>query len=138
MCGRPGAPRSGKQLIAASRSAGLLAAFCAATVFYLVARDLFVPDVRDVEVWFGFEVRGWLARATAPLHWAIFAVGAWAFATKRAWIWPTATLYAVYVAISHLIWNLTSVSGGGLRAGLVQLGVFLLPAFLLLRLRPSS
>jgi hypothetical protein len=138
MCGRPRAPRSGKRLIEASRSAGYLAAFCAATVLYLVVRDLFVPHVRDVEVWFGFELTGWPARATAPLHWAIFAFGAWAFATKRAWIWPAATWYAVYVAFSHLVWNLTSVSGGGLSAGLVQLGIFLAPAFLLLRLRPSS
>lgn len=121
-----------------SQWAPFLAAFCAVTVLYLVIRDLFVPHVRDVEVWFGFELRGWPARATAPLHWAIFAVGAWAFATKRAWIWPTATLYAVYVAISHLVWNLTSPSGGGPIAGLTQLGLFLIPALLLLRLRPSS
>ena len=48
-----------------------------ATVVFLAVRDLFVPHVRDVEVWFGFELRGAAARLTAPLHWAIFAFGAW-------------------------------------------------------------
>jgi len=118
--------------------AAVLAAFCALTVSYLVARDLFVPHVRDVEVWFGFELRGGLARATAPLHWAIFAVGAWAFATKRAWIWPAASAYAVYVAVSHLVWNVTSLSGGGLIAGLIQLGLFLVPAAVVFSVRPLS
>jgi hypothetical protein len=120
------------------RWATALAVFCAVTVVYLVARDLFVPHVRDVEVWFGIELRGWAARATAPLHWAIFAVGAWAFATQRAWVWPAASLYAVYIAVSHLVWNVTSPSGGGLAAGLLQLGLFLIPAVLVFKLRPRN
>ena len=47
-----------------------LAAFCALTVLFLVPRDLFFAETRDVEVWFGFEVRGRAALLTAPLHWA--------------------------------------------------------------------
>ena len=53
-----------------------MALFCAGTVVILVVRDLALPEVRDTEVWFGLELRGPLARATAPLHWAIFALGA--------------------------------------------------------------
>src|SRR5262245_30360523 len=81
-----------------------LALFCAATVVFLAARDLFVPEARDVEVWFGIELHGAAARLTAPLHWAIFALGAWASWRARPWFARAALGYAIYVAISHLIW----------------------------------
>ena len=113
-----------------------LAGFCAGTVVFLVVRDLFVPSVRDVEVWLGFELRGGLARATAPLHWLVFAVGAWAYWTLRPWVWPWASVYAFYIAASHLVWNLTSPNGGGWPAGLAQLVLFSLPAVALLFARP--
>ena len=85
-----------------------LAAFCLGTVLFLVPRDLFFAETRDVEVWFGFEVHGVVALLTAPLHWTVFLVGAWGFWTRRPWIVPTATAYVFYVAISHVIWNGTS------------------------------
>lgn len=109
-----------------------LSLFCAATVVFLVVRDLWIPEVRDVEVWFGFELRGEAARATAPLHWAIFAVGAWAFATRRSWILPAAASYAFYVALSHGVWNVTSPSGHGALSGLAQTLAFSVPGFALL------
>lgn len=115
-----------------------LAVFCAATVAFLVVRDLYVPHVRDVEVWLGFELTGRAAELSAPLHWAIFAAGAWAFWTGRSWVWPWATAYAAYVAVSHLIWNLASASGGGLLAGLSQLALFSLPVVFLLWARPTA
>ena len=83
-----------------------MAAFCAATVVFLAARDLFVPHVRDVEVWLGFELHGAAARWSAPLHWAIFAIGAWGFWRVRPWIVRAAIGYAIYVAVSHVIWLL--------------------------------
>ncbi len=52
-----------------------LAVFCVATVVFLIPRDLFFPETRDVEVWFGFELRGTAALLTAPLHWGIFLLG---------------------------------------------------------------
>ena len=108
-----------------------IACFCAATVVFLVVRDLTLPEVRDTEVWFGFEVRGFWAIATAPLHWAIFAVGAWAYWTQKPWVWPWAAVYAESIAIGHLVWNLTSPNGGGGFAGLWQLALFSLPALAL-------
>jgi hypothetical protein len=81
-----------------------LAGFCAATVVFLAARDLFVPHVRDVEVWFGIEVHGAAARWSAPLHWAIFAFGAWAFGRAKPWAPRAAAIYVLYVALSHAIW----------------------------------
>ena len=103
-----------------------------------MARDLFIPQVRDVEVWFGFELTGWSARISAPLHWAVFGFGAWGFWAQRSWIWPIAAMYAFYIAASHLVWNVTSSRGGGLEAGLWQFGLFLLPAVMLIWVRPRN
>ena len=113
-----------------------MAVFCAAAVVFLVARDLLISEVRDVEVWFGFELRGVLAIATAPLHWALFALGAVAFWREDRRAFPLAAGYAFYIALSHLVWNLTSDAGQGLAAGLTQLVLFSLPGFALLALRP--
>ena len=81
-----------------------LALFCAVTVVFLAVRDLFVPHARDVEVWFGVELHGAAARWSAPLHWAIFAIGAWASWRARPWVARAAIGYAIYVAVSHAIW----------------------------------
>ena len=110
-----------------------LAAFCLASVAFLLPRDLFFPETRDVEVWFGFEVRGALAVATAPLHWAIFLVGAWGFWTQRRWILPAASAYAFYVAFSHLVWSEASPNGRGLATGLAQAALLSVPGILLWR-----
>lgn len=110
-----------------------MALFCVATVVFLVARDLLLPEIRDVEVWFGFELRGTAALTTAPLHWLIFAVAAWAFWTERPWIVPAAAGYAFYVAVSHLVWSEASPNGHGWPAGLAQMLALSVPGFLLLR-----
>ena len=120
------------------RWATALAAFCAATVVFLAARDVLLPHVRDTEVWFGFEVHGLAARLTAPLHWAIYATGAWGFWNLRRWVWPWASVYAFSIAFGHLVWNVTSQAGGGFGAGLWQLALFSVPAIALLWARPSS
>lgn len=111
-----------------------LAGFCVATVLLLAFRDLFVAEAREVEVWFGLELRGGAALATAPLHWAIFALGAWAFWTQRPWILPAAAGYAFYVAASHLVWSALSPEGWGLRAGFGLALLFAAPGFVLLGL----
>jgi hypothetical protein len=110
-----------------------LAVFCAATVAFLVPRDLCFAETRDVEVWLGLELRGGWALATAPLHWAIFALGAWGFWTGRAWIVPAAAAYAFYVALSHLVWSEASPNGRGWPMGLAQAAALSVLGFLLLR-----
>jgi hypothetical protein len=120
------------------RSATPLALFCALTVAFTVWRDLFVPHVRDTEVWLGFELRGALARATAPLHWAIFAAGAWAFATARSWAWSAAACYAIYVALAHLVWSEVSEKGQGWPMGLLQAALLSAIAGVLWNLRPRG
>jgi len=115
-----------------------LAVFCLATVPFLVFRDLFVEHARDVEVWFGFEFRGMLARATAPLHWAIFLVGAWGFWFRQQWIVPWAAGYVFYVSLSHLVWSEVSDNGQGWSMGLAQAVVIAIPGVLLLRAHQSA
>lgn len=115
-----------------------IAGFCAGTVVFLVWRDLTIPEVRDTEVWFGLEVRGAWAIATAPIHWAIFAIGAWAYWTLRSWVWPWAAVYAATIAVGHLVWNLTSANGGGPFAGLWQLALFSVPVVALWRAKPPG
>jgi hypothetical protein len=110
-----------------------MALFCAASIVFLVWRDFFVPHVRDVEVWFGFEVRGTAALVTAPLHWAIFLIGAWGFWTQRSWILAAAAVYSFYIALAHLIWNQVSPNGGGWLAGITQAVLFSVPGVLFLR-----
>jgi hypothetical protein len=109
------------------------AVFCAASAVFLMARDLLVPEVRDVEVWLGFELRGPAARLTAPLHWAIFAAGAFAFWTQRRGVWTAAAAYAFYVALSHLVWSEASPNGRGWPVGLAQAAALSIPGWLFLR-----
>jgi hypothetical protein len=110
-----------------------MALFCLATVAFLVPRDLWLAEVRDVEVWLGFELRGRTARLTAPLHWAVFLAGAWGFWRQRPWIVPCAAAYAFYVALSHLVWSEASPNGHGWVAGLAQAAALSIPGILLLR-----
>lgn len=123
----------GGSTVSRSRWMDAMAVFCAVTVLFLVPRDLFFAETRDVEVWFGLEVRGGWALATAPLHWAIFGVGAWAFRTRQPWILPAAAGYAFYVALSHLVWSEASPGGHGWLAGLAQALALSVPGVLLLR-----
>jgi Mg/Co/Ni transporter MgtE len=101
-----------------------MAALCAFGCAFLVVRDLALPEVRDVEVWFGLELRGRAALLTAPLHWAILGAGAWAYWTQQRWIALATALYLHYVALSHLIWSEASPNGRGWLVGLGQAAFF--------------
>ena len=96
--------------------------------------DLFVkPVAEDEEVWFGILLHGWAAKATEPLHWAIYAAGAWGFWKMRPWMWPWAAVYAGQVAIGMLVW--TGLYGpGGAASWLAGLVVFVPFAYLTLAL----
>jgi hypothetical protein len=101
-----------------------MAALCAFGAAFLSYRDLTIPEVRDVEVWLGFELRGRAALLSAPLHWALLAAGAWAYFTQRSWIALATALYLHYIALSHLIWSEASDNGRGWPIGLLQAACF--------------
>lgn len=97
-----------------------LAILCGAAFVSAVARDLLFPEFRYTEVWFGFELTGMAALATAPLHWLIFAIGAWASWNRLPWAVPAAATYLFYIAFSHLVWSEVSANGRGWPIGLSQ------------------
>ena len=98
-----------------------LFAFCLFMTFLYLPFDLvWKPVERDEEVWLGFVLHGWSAKATEPLHWAIYAAGAYGFWKMRAWLHPWAALYTAQVAIGMLVWGLTDprAQGRGILFGL--------------------
>lgn len=115
-----------------------LSLFCLATVLFLVPRDLFFEQTRDVEVWLGFELRGLAAVLTAPIHWAIFLLGAWAAWVQKPWILSAAAGYVFYVALSHIVWSEVSPNGQGWPIGLAQAAAISVPAIVLLRAHRRS
>ena len=110
-----------------------IAGLCALTVVVAVGRDFFHPPSRAVEVWFGFEIEGTAALVTAPLHWAIFATGAWAFWRGVPWAVPAGAAYLFYAALCHIVWSEVSPNGNGLMVGLVQATALSAIALTLLR-----
>ena len=95
----------------------VLMIFCAYMAFVYMPWDFFVkPVAHDAEAWFGFLLHGWWAKLTEPLHWAIYAAGAYGFWRMRSWMWPWAALYTAQVALGMLVWNVVYV--GGLRGWL--------------------
>jgi short-subunit dehydrogenase len=86
--------------------------FCAYMAFIHMPWDIFVkPVAQDAEAWFGFLLRGWGAKLTEPLHWAIYAAGAYGFWHMRKWMWPWAALYTAQVALGMFVWNVVYVGG---------------------------
>ena len=105
----------------------VLMLFCAYMAFVYVPWDfLLKPVAIDEEVWFGVRLHGWWAKATEPIHFAIYAAGAYGFWYMRPWLWPWAAAYAAQVAISMLVWPLlySDEVGGMGRALLVGVVAF--------------
>jgi hypothetical protein len=97
---------------------GLLG-FCAFMTFAYVPYDFFwKPVERDQEVWLGFLLTGWAAKATEPLHWAIYAAGTYGFWKMRPWLHPWAALYSASIALGMLIWGARDERPNALWVGL--------------------
>ncbi|MYA18092.1 MAG: hypothetical protein F4Z28_15715 [Gammaproteobacteria bacterium] len=114
----------------------LMFLFCLYMTFIYLPFDIFLkPVAEDEEVWFGFTLHGWWAKATEPLHWFIYAAGAYGFWKMRPWMWPWAAAYVAQVALAMLVWNLLDPRGSGWLAGSVAAAVLLIPTVALLRAR---
>jgi len=89
-----------------------LLGFCAFMTFAYLPYDLFwKPVAQDKEIWLGFALSGWAAKATEPLHWAIYAAGTYGFWKMRPWLHPWAALYTASVAIGMLVWAVKDAQG---------------------------
>lgn len=94
--------------------------FCAYMTFVYLPFDLFwKPVAADEEVWFGWVLHGWAAKATEPLHWAIYAAGTYGFWHMRSWLHPWAALYTAQVALGMGVWGLSDPRSPGVAAGIV-------------------
>ena len=110
--------------------------FCLYMTFIYMPFDLFFkPVAEDREVWFGFILEGWAAKATEPLHWAIYGAGAYGFWKTRPWMWPWAAVYVAQVAIAMGVFGLLYGSGSPWRAAILA-AVFAVPTVALWRARP--
>ena len=111
-------------------------AFCLFMTFIYMPFDLFWKPVEgDQEVWFGLMVTGWWAKATAPLHWAIYAAGAYGFWKMRRWMHPWAALYVAQIAIGMLVWSLLDERGSAI-TGVIPFALFAALSVAIWRSRP--
>lgn len=97
-----------------------LMVFCGFMAAIYMPWDFFIKPVAvDAEAWFGLLLRGWGAKLTEPIHWAIYAAGAYGFWRMRAWMWPWAAVYAAQVTIGMFLWGPLYLGGvRGWSAGL--------------------
>jgi hypothetical protein len=110
----------------------IMLVFCAFMTFIYMPFDLFwKPVAEDQEVWFGFLVTGWAAKATAPLHWAIYALGFVGFRGMKPWMHPWAALYVMQIAIGMLVWSVLDERSPGWWSGVPVFAVFTGMAWLL-------
>ena len=111
----------------------LILGFCIFMTFVYLPFDMFwKPVAADQEVWLGVLLEGWAAKLTEPLHWAIYAAGAYGMWNMRSWMWPWAAVYSLQVAISMLVWGLTR---GSLLTGGIAFTIFMIPTIALYRAR---
>jgi len=96
---------------------GLMLICAYLAILYVPWDFLAKPVADDEEVWLGIVLRGWHAKATEPLHAAIYAAGAYGFWRMRPWMWPWAAVYSANITVSMLVWNIAYV--GGLRGWLL-------------------
>ena len=106
--------------------------FCIYMTFVYMPFDMFIKDVAvDAEVWFGFTLRGWWAKATEPLHWLIYGFGAYGFWKMRRWMHPWAALYVAQIAIAMAVFNLLNAGVRGLVPASISFVIFLVPTIAL-------
>jgi len=122
---------------------GAVYLFCLFMCFVYLPYDFMVkPLFRGIEaaeeVWFGYMLRGFSAKLTEPLHWAIYAALAYGFSRERSWAWTCAALYIVQVAIGSVVWVWLYADYGPLGYALTPVVVagFLGLAWLVARARP--
>jgi hypothetical protein len=109
--------------------------FCLYMTFIYLPFDLFFKPVEgDEEIWFGFTLTGWWAKATEPLHWLIYGLGSYGFWRMKTWMWPWASVYAAQVAIAMFTWNILN-DMGSLTSAFISAFIFSLPMTALWRSR---
>ncbi len=114
-----------------------LLGFSAFMAFFYVPWDFFLKPVsQDEEVWLGFVLTGWWAKASEPLHWALYAAGTYGFWRMRPWMWPWAAVYTAQIAVGMAVWNVRNIGGvWGWLGGLVVFAILTGLTYVLWRAR---
>jgi short-subunit dehydrogenase len=81
----------------------------------------FKPLAEDQEAWFGILLTGWAAKLTEPLHFLIYAAGAYGFWRMRSWMWPWAAAWTAQLALGMFLWPIL-YRGGAAGWALALLG----------------
>ena len=106
--------------------------FCIYMTFIYMPFDLFLkPVAEDEEIWFGFTLTGWYAKATEPLHWLIYGFGAYGFWRMKKWMWPWASVYVAQIVIAMFVWNI--LKDNNLMAASISALIFCIPMVALWR-----
>ena len=101
--------------------------FCLYMTFIYMPFDFFLKPVEiDQEIWFGYTLTGWWAKATEPLHWVIYGFGAYGFWRMKTWMWPWASVYVAQIVISMFVWNILNDRGDLLMA-VISSSIFSIP-----------
>ena len=112
--------------------------FCVYMTVVYMPFDLFwKPVEQDQEIWFGFTLTGWWAKATEPLHWLIYGFGAYGFWKMKSWMWPWAAVYAAQVVIAMVVWNFVNPGMGTWYSAIVAGAVFAVPMVALWRAKDT-
>ena len=109
--------------------------FCLYMTFIYLPFDLFLKPVDgDEEIWFGFTLTGWWAKATEPLHWLIYGLGTYGFWKMKTWMWPWASVYVAQIVIAMFVWNILN-DMGSLMSAFISASIFSIPMIALWRSR---
>ncbi len=85
---------------------------CAFLAFVYVPWDFVAkPIAEDHEIWLGVPFKGWAAKLTEPLHFLIYAAGAYGFWRMTPWMWPWAAVYTATVTFGMVLWPIVYVGG---------------------------
>ena len=110
--------------------------FCAYMTFIYMPFDMFIkPVAEDEEIWFGYMLTGWAAKATEPIHWAIYGAGFYGFLKMKSWMHPWAALYVFQVAIAMAVFPWLHRDAGF--AGIAVAVPFVILGVMLLRSKDS-
>jgi hypothetical protein len=117
--------------------------FCVYMTFVYSPWDIFFKPFAEAEdIWFGFTLRGWAAKIGEPIHWLIYAFGAYGFWKMKPWMWPWAAVYSAQVTIAMVVFNIISgpdygdPRGGGWLASLLTGAALATLTYYLWRAKP--
>ena len=114
----------------------LIFLFCLFMVFIYSPFDIFTkPYAQWADVWLGYTLTGWYAKAGEQLHWLVYSLGAYGFWKMKSWMWPWAAIYSAQVVVAMVVFSVAHSADlfTGIMQAAVTGGIFLIPTIALWR-----